>query len=93
MVHVRLPAVLRDLGDGRPTVAVDLREGGTIADLLDAVGAAHPALQRRIRDEQGRLRAHVNLFVGDDDVRTLAGVDTALEPGDEVTVLPAISGG
>lgn len=92
-MHVRLPAALRDLGDGRATVAVDLREAATIADLLDAMGTAHPALERRVRHEQGRLRAHVNLFVGDEDVRSLAGVGTELRPGDEVSVLPAISGG
>jgi len=72
---------------------MDLVEGATVADLLDAVAATSPALERRIRDEQGVLRPHVHLFVGDQDVRALAGTATALAAGDEVSVVAAISGG
>ncbi len=96
-VRVRVPTALRDLCAGRSTLAVNLEEVGegaaTVDDLLDAVGAVHPALERRIRDEQGVLRTHVNLFVGEDNVRSLAGGRTELRTGDEVSILAAISGG
>lgn len=74
-------------------LAVDLGDGATVADLLDVLGVSHPALARRVRDERGRLRTHVNLFVGDENVRSLSGTDTALRAGDEVSILAAISGG
>lgn len=90
---MRVPTALRQLGGGRSTLALELREEATVADLLDAIGTTHPALQRRVRDEQGRLRIHVNLFVGDEDVRALAGGDTVLRHGDEVSILAAVSGG
>ena len=92
-VRVRIPAALRELGSGRAVHSVELAEGATVADLLDALAATSPALERRIRDEQGRLRPHVNLFVGDQDVRALEGLASALRPGDEVSVVAAISGG
>ncbi len=92
-VCVRVPAALREPGGGRSTLALDLLDGATVDDLLDAIGTALPALERRIRDEQGVLRTHVNLFVGDDNVRSLDGARTVLRPGDEVSILAAVSGG
>ena len=92
-VRVRVPAALRQTAGGAAEHAFELAEGATVGELLDAVAASHPALERRIRDEQGALRPHVNLFVGDDDVRHLGGSDAVLHAGDEVTVLAAISGG
>jgi molybdopterin synthase sulfur carrier subunit len=72
---------------------VALARPATVADALDAVGEVHPSLERRIRDERGVLRTHVNLFVGDEDVRALDGLATALDPGAELSILAAISGG
>jgi molybdopterin converting factor small subunit len=94
-VRLRVPPALRPLCDGRPSPVFDLgeRAQATVADLLDAVAAAHPALERRVRDEQGVLRPHVNLFVGDSDVRSLGGTGAALRHGAEVSILAAISGG
>lgn len=92
-VHLRVPAALREPAGGRATFALDLGGRATVADLLDAIGTAHPALERRVRDEQGALRTHVNLFIGDENVRALDGLDTELGNGDEVSILAAISGG
>ncbi|MDP9073424.1 MAG: MoaD/ThiS family protein [Actinomycetota bacterium] len=92
-VRVRVPPALRALSGGRPAPWFDLGEAATVDQLLDAVAADHPALERRIRDEQGALRPHVNLFLGDENIRSLAGAATVLAPGDEVTILAAISGG
>ncbi len=92
-VTVQVPTALRELTGGRSMLTFDLEEEATIAQLLEAVAAAHPTLERRIRDEQGALRTHVNLFVGDENVRTLAGTATRLPPGASVSILAAISGG
>jgi len=92
-VRLRVPAALRELCDGQAVQIVELEEGATVADLLDAVAATHPALGRRIRDEQAALRPHVNIFVGQDNIRGLEGPATVLHPGVEVSILPAISGG
>ncbi|MGH9229021.1 MAG: MoaD/ThiS family protein [Acidimicrobiales bacterium] len=95
-VHVRVPASLRTYTGGSPVVDVDvdgLGEEPTVRALLDHLAATHPDLERRLRDEQGRLRRHVNLFVGDDNVRDLSEQDTPLAVGVEVSVMPAVSGG
>ena len=65
----------------------------TVAAVLDALAEQHPALERRIRDEHGRPRRHVNLFVGADNVRDRDGLDTVMAAGSELTVMPAVSGG
>ncbi len=92
-IRVRVPTALRQTVGGRSVLAFDLVDGATVDALLDAVAAAHPALERRIRDEQGALRPHVNVFVGDEDVRSLDGSGTVLQPDDEVSIVAAISGG
>jgi molybdopterin synthase sulfur carrier subunit len=91
-VAVVLPGSLADLAGGRKhlDVAVD---GGTLADLLDALAADHPLLARRIRDETGRLRRFVNVYVDGDDVRYGDRESTALRNGAVVQVLPSIAGG
>jgi len=92
-VTLRVPASLRQLAEGRSVTVVELSAGATVADLLDALARDQPALERRIRDEQGVLRPHVNLFVGDEDIRSLDGAGTLLRSGDDVSVVAAISGG
>lgn len=92
-VRLRLPAALRELGPGTPVLAFDLEASPTVEQLLDALAAAHPAVERRIRDERRRLRPHVNLFVGDENIRSLDGPSTSLKAGDEVSVVAAVSGG
>ena len=93
-VHLRVPASLRTYTGGSSRVDVDLTELGdkpTVRALLDHLAVAHPDLERRIHDEQGRLRRHVDL--GNDNVRDLSEQDTALAAGVEVAVMPAVSGG
>lgn len=65
----------------------------TVATVLDALADVHPAVGRRVRDETGVVRRHVNVFVGADNARDLAGVATVVPEGVEVAVLPAVSGG
>jgi molybdopterin converting factor small subunit len=95
-VRVRVPTALRELVAGAQTVTVDVEPGGdnvTVGSVLDALAVEHPALERRVRDELGRTRVHVNLFVGADNVRDLDGMATPITPGDELSIIPAISGG
>jgi sulfur-carrier protein len=90
---VRLAAALRDHAGGAASVEVDVPPPATIRAVVGAVAAAHPAVGRRLRDEAGVLRRHVNVFVGSDNARDLDGEDTVVPEDAEVSVLPAVSGG
>jgi molybdopterin synthase sulfur carrier subunit len=91
-VQVLLPGVLADLVGGARHL--DLEPAGTtLADVLDELAARHPVLDRRLRDETGRVRRFVNVYVDGDDVRFLAGLDTTVRSGAQVQVLPSVAGG
>lgn len=95
-VQVRVPASLRGYTGGRPVVDVDIAALGgapTVGTLLDHLATVHPDLERRVRDEQRRLRRHVNVFVGTENVRDLREQGTPVTGGDEVAIIPAVSGG
>jgi molybdopterin converting factor small subunit len=93
-VRVRLPTQLRDLAAGASSVVVVVDSTPvTVGSVLDSLATTHPALERRVRDEAGRTRIHVNLFVDADNIRDLEGVDTAVTDGSDVSIIPAISGG
>ena len=92
-VTVVLPAALRDEAAGASSVAVLVSEACRVRDVLDALAAAHPLLERRLRDERGEVRRHVNVFVAGDDTKALLGQDTVVPEGAEVVVLPNIAGG
>ena len=65
----------------------------SVRAVLEELERRHPALHRSICDETGTVRRHVNLFVNTNHMRDRNGLDTPLVPGDEVTILPAVSGG
>ena len=88
-IEVRIPTILRTYTDGARTVE---GSGGTLRSLLDDLEGRHPGISGRILDEAG-LRRFVNVYLNDEDVRFLDGIDTALNDGDVVTVLPAVAGG
>ena len=89
-VKVRIPAPLRKLTGGIDEVAAT---GATVADVLADLDARHAGFRERLLDEGGRLRPFVNLYVNDEDVRFLRDLDTRLEGGEILTVVPAIAGG
>jgi molybdopterin synthase sulfur carrier subunit len=89
-VTVRIPSQLRNLCAGAGEVTL---EGGTVAEVLKALDAAHPGFADRLFDEGGQLRRSINLFVADEDVRFLDGIDTALREGQTLSIVPAVAGG
>ncbi len=89
-VIVRLPSQLRALVGGAGEVAV---EATTVRDAIEAVDATHPGIAFRVLDDKGNLRRFVNVFVADEDVRFLDGLDTVLESGQTVSLVPAVAGG
>jgi len=89
-VTVRVPTQLRPLAGGASEVPV---EASTVGEALKALDAAHPGFAERLFDDGGGLRRFVNVFVADEDIRFLDGVDTALPDGTVVSVVPAVAGG
>src|SRR5664280_2173165 len=89
-VTVRVPTIMRGLTSGVAEVAV---EGGTLAQVLAALDAAHPGTRGRVLDDGGRLRRFVNVYVGDEDVRFSSGLDTPTPAGTLVSIIPAVAGG
>jgi molybdopterin converting factor small subunit len=93
-IRVRVPRALSEAAGGRTTFDIDVAsDAATIGAVLDGLKVAAPAIDRRLRDEQGRLRRHVNVFIGDANARDAGGLAAPVRDGDEVSVLPAISGG
>ncbi len=87
---VRIPTQLRILSGGDAEVKV---EGDTVGEVLAALDAQHPGFQGRLFDEEGKLRRFVNVFVADEDVRFLDGLDTGVGESDTLVILPAMAGG
>ncbi len=89
-VTVSIPTVLRTLTGGQSKVEVT---GATVGEVLDAVESAHPGLKARILEDDGSIKRFMNVFVDDDDVRYLDGLDTKVNDGANVTVFQAVAGG
>jgi sulfur-carrier protein len=88
-IEVRIPTILRTYTDGAKQVE---GTGSTLADLFSDLDERHGGLRERLVDDKG-LRRFVNVYLNDEDVRFLSGLDTPLKDGDTVTVLPAVAGG
>ncbi len=89
-VDVRLPTVLRPAAAGQSKVTVD---GATIGAVLQSLVAAYPNMSGQVLTDDGSLHRFVNVYVNDDDVRYLSGLETPVSSGDEVSILPAVAGG
>jgi sulfur-carrier protein len=88
-VRVKIPTQLRSATDGEAQASVD---GATVGEVLDALYERYDELRGRIA-EDGGLRRFVNVYVDGEDIRFLDGLDTQVQDGDEVTILPAVAGG
>jgi sulfur-carrier protein len=90
MATVRIPTQLRTLTGGDAEVDVD---GSTVGEVLKALDAAHPGFAARLFDDAGALRRFVNIFVADEDVRFTDGLETPVDAGQTVSIIPAVAGG
>lgn len=89
-VKVRIPFAIQSLFGGATEVEA---EGKTVREVIDNLERRFPGVKQRLCDEDGELRRFVNIFVNDQDVRSLKGLDTELSEGDEIAIIPAIAGG
>jgi molybdopterin converting factor small subunit len=87
---VRIPTQLRSLTSGTGEVSVD---GSTVGEVLKALDAAHPGFNERLFDDGGNLRRFVNVFLADEDVRFLGGLETPVGDGQTLSIVPAVAGG
>lgn len=92
-IEVRIPTILRTYTGGEKAVTGD---GGSLAALIEDLEAKHPGLKDRLVEEKNGaddLRRFVNIYINDEDVRFMGGLEAPLADGDQVVVLPAVAGG
>lgn len=89
-IQVHIPTPLRKFTNTLEVVEV---EGSTVGEALEHLAEAHPELRQRLFTDDGGVRRFVNIFANDEDVRFLDQLDTSLDDGDEVSIVPAIAGG
>ena len=92
MITFVLPNALTPLARGLGTVRVE-HARGTIREALATLGVWNPGIVDRVLTEQGDVREHVNLFLGEENIRFLDGLATAVHDGDTIVVVPSVSGG
>jgi sulfur-carrier protein len=90
-VKVRIPAPLRTLTAGESEVFVS--GAANVRELITSLESTYPGFQERLCDDAGDVRRFVNIFVGQEDIRFLSGLDTAVDESTEVSIIPAIAGG
>ncbi len=90
MSTVRIPPVLRPKTGGESEIAV---VGGTVGEILGALADAHPDTRGQLFSDDGQLNRYVNVYLNDEDVRVLDGLETAVAESDTVVILPAMAGG
>ena len=89
-VRVRIPSSLRKITDGAAEVQAS---GATVGDVLGSLGESYPALKARLLDESGQIKRFVNIYVGDEDIRFLSGLQTSVADGTAISIVPAVAGG
>ena len=87
---VRIPTPLRTMTSGQAEVTVD---GATVRDVIEGLEKQFPGMRARLCDDSGDVRRFVNVFVGDEDIRFLQGLDTPVPDGTQVSIIPAVAGG
>ena len=90
MSTVKIPPVLRSSTGGEKEVAA---EGSNVGDVLRSLAQQHPDTERQLFGESGELNRYVNVYLNDEDVRVLQGLDTPVGEGDTLVILPAMAGG
>jgi molybdopterin synthase sulfur carrier subunit len=87
---IRIPTILRTYTHGAGEVTAD---GSKLSEVLDSLEQNHPGIRARILDDAGALRRFVNVYVGDDDVRFIGGLDAEIADGTKISIIPAVAGG
>ncbi len=90
MATVKIPPVLRPSVGGEKQVSAD---GSNVGEVLKALATEHPQTQSQLFSSEGELNRYVNVYLNDEDVRVLDGLDTSVKDGDTVVILPAMAGG
>ena len=90
MTTLRIPTPLRPYANGAGEIEVS---AGNVGLALEELTTQYPALRKHLFTEEGELRAYVNLFVNEEDIRHLQGVDTPINAGDKLMIIPSIAGG
>jgi molybdopterin synthase sulfur carrier subunit len=90
MALVRIPPVLRPSTDGAKEVEAS---GENVGDVLRSLAQAHPSTESQLFADGGELNRYVNVYLNDEDVRVLDGLDTAIGASDILVILPAMAGG
>ena len=90
MPEVRLPTLLRQHAGGQSSVSV---EGATIGEVLETLQRDYPGMTGQLVTPEGTLHKFVNVYLNDDDVRYMDKLDTKVQPGDTISILPAVAGG
>ena len=92
-IRLVLPSILQPLAGGQSILTAPAEGSMTVRKLLDSVAGEYPVLARRLRDETGALRRHVNVYVDGDEVRRLQGLETEVADGQEVLIIQSVAGG
>ncbi|HLY18202.1 MAG TPA: ubiquitin-like small modifier protein 1 [Bryobacteraceae bacterium] len=87
-----IPGALRSFAGGQRQVVIEATPA-TVADALAELWTRHPGIRDRVATEQGQIREHINVFVGNENIRDTGGLQTPVEDGAEISIIPAISGG
>ena len=90
MATVKIPPVLRSSTGGQKEVVAD---GENVGEVLRQLAQEHPATEGQLFGEEGQLNRYVNVYLNDEDVRVLEGLETEVSEGDTVVILPAMAGG
>ena len=91
-VIIYIPAALREFTNGRNEVAVE-SPGATVAEALSALWNAYPGVRDRVLNEQDQVRQHINIFVGNENIRYTGGLTTRVPKDSQISIVPAVSGG
>ncbi len=89
-IRIKIPTPLRKMTAGKDVVEV---EGSNVGDALRALEAQHPGMWTKIVDDSGKVRRFINVYAGDEDIRFLEGLETAVDARTEISIIPAIAGG
>ena len=90
MPTVKIPPVLRSSTGGQKEIVA---EGDNVREVLRQLAQSHPATEGQLFGEEGQLNRYVNVYLNDEDVRVLAGLETEVSEGDTLVILPAMAGG